>query len=99
APMTLNFKLHHAMIDRSGRYVMLYTTSTDQAAPRNAAQEYLWDTQTGAVTELGVSARPYGHDAFGYATLVNQDCCTSTAWDAAQWQFRSLASPLATRDL
>jgi hypothetical protein len=30
---------------------------------------------------------------------VNQDCCTNTTWDAAQWQFRSLANPLVTFDL
>jgi len=97
--ITLNFHLHHAMIDRSGRFVMLYTTNADQAAPRNAAQEYLWDLQTGQVTELGVAAHPYGHDAFGYGVYVNKDCCTSTSWDAGQWQYRELASPLATRDL
>ena len=99
APITLNFSLHHAMIDRSGRYVMLYTTSVDQGSPRYAAQEYLWDLQTGNVTELGAAAHPYGHDAFGYGVLVNKDCCTTTAWDAGQWQFRTLSSPLVTRDL
>ena len=31
-PIVLNFSLHHVAIDRSGRYVMLYTTSADQAA-------------------------------------------------------------------
>ena len=99
SPVTLGFNLHHAMIDRSGRYVMLYSTSADQAAPRKAAQEYLWDLQTGGVTELGTPALPYGHDAFGYGVYVNKDCCTSSTWDAGQWQFRALASPLATRDL
>ncbi len=99
APITLNFKLHHAMIDRSGRYVMLYTTNADQAAPRDAAQEYLWDLQTGAITELDTAAHPYGHDAFGYGVYVNKDCCTSTKWDAGQWQFRALNAPFATRDL
>jgi putative Ig domain-containing protein/endonuclease/exonuclease/phosphatase family protein len=99
SPITLSFNLHHAAIDRSGRYVMLYSTSVDQAAPRSAAQEYLWDLQTGSVTELGVSALPYGHDAFGYGTLVNKDCCTATEWDAGQWEFRALSAPLATRDL
>ena len=99
SPITLNFRLHHAMIDRSGRYVMLYSTSVDQAAPRYAAQEYLWDLQTGTITELGTAALPYGHDAFGYGVYVNKDCCTATTWDAGQWQFRSLAAPLATRDL
>jgi hypothetical protein len=97
--LPLNFTLHHAAIDRSGRYVMLYTTYMSQGAPRKAAQEYLWDLETGVFTEMGASARPYGHDAFGYGTLVNQECCTATAYDAAQWQFRWLAAPLATRDV
>jgi hypothetical protein len=97
--LPLNFTLHHAAIDRSGRYVMLYTTYMSQAAPRKAAQQYLWDLETGLFTEMGIAALPYGHDAFGYGTLVNQDCCTSTGWDAAQWQFRSLATPLVTRDV
>src|SRR5262245_48516945 len=52
SPVRLNFSLHHAAIDRSGRYVMLYSTSADQGSPRYAAQEYLWDVETGAVTEL-----------------------------------------------
>ncbi|HEY3885523.1 MAG TPA: hypothetical protein VGL62_09975, partial [Vicinamibacterales bacterium] len=30
---------------------------------------------------------------------VNQDCCTTTSWDAAQWQIRSLAAPLKTADI
>jgi hypothetical protein len=95
----LNFLLHHVAIDRSGRFVMLYPTAEDQASARKAPQAAVWDTATGAVTELPVSALPYGHDAFGYGTSVNQDCCTATSWDAAQWQFRSLANPLQTRDL
>ncbi len=95
----LSISLHHAAIDRSGRYVMLYSTWTDQTSTRKAAQSYLWDTQTGGITELNVSALPYGHDAFGFGVSVNMDCCTSTTWDAAQWQFRSLASPLVTRDV
>ena len=95
----LNFLLHHAMIDRSGRYVMLYPTSADQTGPRKAPQSVLWDTQANVFTEMPVSALPYGHDAFGYGVSVNKDCCTSSAYDAGQWQFRSLAAPLVTRDL
>ena len=95
----LNFLLHHAMIDRSGRYVMLYPTSADQAGPRRAPQSVLWDTQANVFTEMPVSALPYGHDAFGYGVSVNKDCCTSSAYDAGQWQFRSLAAPLVTRDV
>jgi hypothetical protein len=99
SPVRLDFKLHHVAIDRSGRYVMLYSTSADQTGARKAAQEYLWDLESGRITELGTAALPYGHDAFGYGTYVNKDCCTSSTWDAGQWQFRALASPLATRDL
>jgi hypothetical protein len=98
---SLNFNLHHAFIDRSGRYVMLYPTSTDRAAPRNALPVYVWDLSTDAITPLPVdTALPSGHDAYGYGFAVNQDCCRSaTPWDAAQWQIRALSLPLGTRDL
>ena len=98
-PIPLNFSLHHVSIDRSGRYLMLYTTWVDQSLPRKAAQSYVWDTLNGTFAELGVAALPYGHDAFGYGVSVNQDCCVATTWDAAQWQLRSLATPLQTREL
>jgi hypothetical protein len=95
----LNFSLHAVNMDPSGRYVMLYPTGADQASTRKAPQSVLWDTQTNTFTEMTVAARPYGHDAFGYGVLVNQDCCTASTYDAAQWQFRSLATPYSTRDL
>jgi hypothetical protein len=96
----LGFHLHHAAIDRSGRYVALYPSGADLAAPRKAAQVYVWDTTTGVITPLfETDARAAGHDALGYGIAVNQDCCTTTTWDAAQWQIRSLAAPLVTRDL
>ncbi|CAN5484196.1 hypothetical protein BH23ACI1_BH23ACI1_15800 [soil metagenome] len=98
--LRLDFLLHAAAIDRSGRYVTLYPTSADRAAPRQAAPNYLWDLATDVFTELpGIAARSNGHDAYGYGVRVNQDCCTSTSWDAAQWQVRALASPLVTRDV
>jgi hypothetical protein len=95
----LDFLLHHVAMDHSGRYLMLYPTAADQASARKAPQSVVWDTQTNTFTELGVSARPYGHDALGYGVSINQDCCSSTTYDAAQWQFRSLSNPFATRDL
>jgi hypothetical protein len=98
--ITLNFKIHAVSMDRSGRYVMLYSTSADIGGTRKAAPTYLWDLATNLFTELPlVSARSGGHDSFGYGVRVNQDCCTSTSWDAAQWQFRWLDSPMSTRDL
>lgn len=98
-PITLDFSLHSVFIDLSGRYVMLYPSSADLAAPRNAAQDYLWDTQTGTITPMTTAMHPDGHDSFGYGVMVNQDCCTATTWDAAQWQFRSMSNPSVTRDL
>jgi hypothetical protein len=96
----LHFSLHHAAIDRSGRYVLLYPSGADLAPPRNAAQVYVWDTQTDTTTALPlVDARSGGHDAYGYGVAINQDCCSSTTYDAAQWQIRSLSAPLTTKDL
>jgi hypothetical protein len=100
AGVTLEFHLHHAFLDRSGRYVMLYPTGADLAAPRRAAQVYVWDTATGGFTPLPViGAHSGGHDAYGYGVAVNQDCCTESTYDAAQWQWRSLAAPLESRDV
>jgi hypothetical protein len=95
----LSFSLHHVAIDRSGRYVMLYPTSADQTGTRQAPQSVAWDTQTNVFTLMPVSTHPYGHDAFGYGVSVNQDCCTTTTWDAAQWQFRNLATPASSHDV
>ena len=95
----LNFHLHSAQIDKSGRYVFLYPTAVDLAAPRAAAQVYLWDTVTDTFTAITSAMRSSGHDAAGYGYWINQDCCTSSSWDAAQWQFRSLGSVTQTSDL
>ena len=97
----LDFRLHHATIDRSGRYVALYPAAADLAAPRKAAQVYMWDTLGGTVTPMTLTiAHSGGHDAYGYGMAVNQDCCTGTkAYDAAEWQLRDLSAPLASRDL
>ena len=97
----LDFNLHHAFIDRTGRFVLLYPTSADRAAPRNAAPVYVWDTASDTITPMpSATALPNGHDAYGYGMSVNQDCCTaSPTWDAAQWQIRALERPLSSRDL
>jgi WD40-like Beta Propeller Repeat len=97
----LDFHLHHAAIDRSGRYVALYPTAVDLAAPRKAAQIYIWNLLVGTITPLPlVETRSGGHDAFGYGVAVNKDCCAgNTPWDAAQWQLRQLNAPAGSRDL
>jgi carbohydrate binding protein with CBM6 domain len=95
----LNFHIHAASIDRSGRYVFIYPTSGDLAAPRSAAQVFLWDTVTDLFTPLPASALSGGHDAAGFGTWFNQDCCTASTWDAMQWQFRYLDNPTHTTDM
>jgi len=96
----LNFNIHAAAIDRSGQFIMVYPTGDDLAAPRHAAPAYVWDLVTNRLTELPlIEAITGGHDAYGFGYRVNQDCCTQSTWDAAQWQFRALANPLVTLDL
>jgi len=97
----LNFHLHHAAIDRSGRYIALYPAAADLAPPRKAPQILIWDLFIGTITPLPlIEAHAAGHDAFGYGVEVNKDCCSgNTPWDAAQWQFRRLTAPLTARDL
>jgi hypothetical protein len=63
-------------------------------APRDAFSRPI---DTDVVTK--VTRCPGGHDALGYGWQVNQDCCTTTAYDGAQWQLRRLATPTATTDL
>ena len=100
ANTTLNFRIHAAAIDRSGEFVVVYPTGDDLMAPRYAAPAYVWDLVTNRLTPLPlVQAISGGHDGYGYGARVNQDCCTNTTWDAAQWEFRSLDSPLVTFDL
>jgi hypothetical protein len=90
----LDFYLHHAWIDLSGRYVVLYPVAASPVA------FVVWDLSTGQIRPVPLSARTFGHDALGYGWQVNQDCCTSgAAYDGAQWQLRSLASPDTTTDL
>lgn len=89
--ITLNFLLHHAWLDQSGRYVLLYPVN---AVP---VPYYVWDLSTDIIT--AVTTRGEGHDATGFGRQVNQSCCTTTTYDGAQWQSRALATPATTTDL
>ena len=96
----LNFTLHHAFIDRSGHFVLLYPSGADRQGARQAPPLYVWDLSDDSFTALPLdAAHAGGHDAYAFGFAVNQDCCTATTYDAAQWQFRPLARPLTTRDL
>lgn len=87
----LGFNLHHAWIDKSGNFVMLYPVG---ASP---VPYLIWNIQTDVLTEVSWLAD--GHDTVGFGAQVNQACCTSSTYDAAQWQYRQLMTPTMTRDL
>lgn len=93
--ITLGFHLHHAQIDRTGRYVQLESTGTDIGLGK--APKYVWDTQTNIIT-AGTTLFE-AHTAMGWGDEVNMSCCTSSAYDNAQMQYRSLAAPNTTRDV
>ena len=85
---------------------MLYPTAVDLGSPRYASKVYVWDTASDTLTPItsggadgGAAMHPSGHDASGYGYLINQDCCISSTWDAAQWQFRQLTSLSQVNDL
>ena len=90
----LGFRLHHQWLDLSGRYVVLNPVNGSFASP---LPYFIWDLQTDVVRR--VDRFPGGHDALGHGWHVNQDCCTTTAYDGAQWQLRPLSDPVATTDL
>jgi hypothetical protein len=102
----LNFRLHAVVLDKSGRYVYIFPTVVDVAAPRNASPFYVWDTNTDIITAITSGGRdgfpdahPGGHGTAGFTYLVNHDCCVSSSWDAGQWLLRSATSPLTPWDL
>jgi len=94
AAMMPQLLLHHQWIDLTGRYVLLYPINGSFAPPM---PYFIWDTNNDAITR--VDKFPGGHDALGYGWQVNQDCCTTSDYDGAQWQLRTLANPTATTDL
>lgn len=92
---SLGFSIHSVSMERNGRFVNIYPTSPDLA--RGVAQVQVWDTVTNKITP--VTKLPGGHGCHGYGNYINQDCCTQSTWDAAQWQYRDLATPNITRDV
>jgi hypothetical protein len=89
--ISLGVFLHHAWIEQSGRYVLLFTV--DQWP----VPYFVWDLDTNLISSVNTNAG--GHDATGFRSQINQDCCATTAWDAAQWQSRALATPGTPPDL
>jgi hypothetical protein len=89
------FRIHGVMLERSGRYVLLGPRQPD--IDKGVAKQLVWDTTTGAVEPI--TTRPGGHVTLGYGVMINQDCCTSSAYDGLQWQYRSLITPATTRDV
>jgi len=91
--------VHAISMDRTGRWVLIYPANDPETGtlPPGVAQVQVWDTVTGVLAPMTV--HPAGHGAMGYGQFINQDCCTASTWDAAQWQLRRLATPNTTTDL
>jgi hypothetical protein len=87
----LGFNLHHAWIDKSGTFVVLYPVG---ATP---VPYVIWNLTNDVLT--AVSWLADGHDALGFGAQINQSCCTTSTYDAAQWQYRRLLLPTVTKDL
>lgn len=88
------WKLHAIALERSGRYVFLFPRGSDIAV---WGQVRVWDTQAQTVTKMAIL--PGGHGSLGYGIYINQDCCTTSTYDAAQWQIRNIATATVTTDL
>lgn len=90
--------LHGIGLDRLGR-LLLNPSAADIAAHPGIAQIQVYDPVTKTLTPLTDAMKGGGHYQTGYGQMVNQDCCTRSTWDAAQWQLRSLDHLAATTDL
>lgn len=87
----LGISLHSATIDLSGRFVMLYSTSTDIDAGH--PKQLVWDTTRpldDAAAFHAITVCPWGHDALGFGRQVNQDTSGKQPYDGRQWQLRAL---------
>lgn len=94
--------VHATSLDRTGRFVLVFPAVDPNTGtlPLGVAQVYVWDTQAGrTLVPLPKEVHPAGHGAMGYWQFINQDCCTSSTWDASQWQLRNLTTPTKTVDL
>lgn len=81
----LGIHLHGVDIDRTGRYVLLFTSSGDLAGH---AKKYVWDLQTNLFEALTVY--PSAHTTLGWGKLINQDFNPVVPYDNAQWSIRNL---------
>jgi hypothetical protein len=86
------FTTHAVFIDQSGRYTILYPAGVSHT-------QYVFDWVTSSFTKMDRYSN--GHDALGHGARVNQEASDDEPdeYDAAQWQYRSLASPNIRFDL
>lgn len=94
-PVT-GFKMHGFALDRLGRLLVM-PSGADLTAHPGMQQIQVVDPITKTLTPI--SKVGGGHLSLGYGTMVNQDCCSASSWDSAQWQFRRLDNLDTTKDL
>lgn len=82
----LGFLLHHAQIDRSGKWATLEVTSGDFALGKSA--KYIWNLALNTFTAL----EPFGnaHTCMGFENFINQDGPDGTPYDNAKFSLRDL---------
>lgn len=98
AGLVSGVKLHGFGVDRLGRLI-LNPSNAELLARPGLKQAHLYNPITKELAPLTDAMKGGGHYQLGYGVMVNQDCCSTSNWDAAQWQFRSLNTLAATKDL
>lgn len=101
--ITLNFKLHHSQIDRTGRWITLEPTTVDINPVSNggngrlANPKYIVDLTDYSIVPL--SPYPLAHTVMGWGDFINGDFVPGVPYDNAQWSWRSLADIAHPRNL
>lgn len=93
------FGIHNARIDRSGRFVVVTSSTSFDGTNWKAdagSPLVIWDVDQSRLYLVG--RNPNGHKCSGNGHLINQDVA-DTPWDGMQWLIRSLGSPDTVRSL
>jgi len=93
--LPLGFLLHHAQMDRTGRYITLEPTQAGINAGK--APKYIVDLTTNSIVPL--APYPMAHTVMGWGDFINGDFPGATPYDNAQWSYRTLVDIAHPRNL
>ena len=80
------YHVHAIGVDKSGQYVLVYPSGTDQSA--GAAVSYVWDVINNTI--MPNRTYPWGHDATGFGDYINNTGDFGSPYDAFQYAYRKL---------